>query len=328
VRRASRDLVPGRASRPGAPIAPPTPRRSRIDWRFIEVPALDPKLRAARLAALGLALASLGPAIAAPDPARADDGPAAIFEDAEPPRLTPRQIYDRVLQNRVRSFIQRIRLVSGDAAGRTQTMLLDVYWQDFRDALEQPVDGIISKAFVEYMAPFDLRHYAYLLIRKDQEVDDQFAYFPSQRRARRVNLRKQNIFGTDFSVDDVIPPELQDAEFTRLPNEQVMGVNAYVIEGIPRGGSTSAYTRFVFYVDSQRFVPLKTRYWNNIGIETKELSVDVDSIRKIGDVYLPMKLTMHDNRLDTYTSLEILEFQANPVFPPSTFEAGRLNFSN
>jgi len=278
-------------------------------------------LRATALAALGLLLVS-------PAPVYADDAPVPIYQDAEPPPLTPRQIYDRVLQNRVRSFIQQIRLVSGDAAGRTQTMLLDVYWQDFRDENEEPVDGIISKAFVEYTAPFDLRHYAYLLIRRDQMVDDQFAYFPSQRRARRVNLRKQNIFGTDFSVDDVIPSELQDADFKRLPNEMVDGIPAYVVEGIPRESSTSAYTRFLFYVDAIRFVPLRTRYWNNLGIETKDLRVDVASIRKIGDIYLPMKLTMRDLHLDTFTSLEILAFEANPVLPQSTFEAGRLNFNN
>jgi hypothetical protein len=278
-------------------------------------------LRATALAALGLILSS-------PVPAWAESEPAAIHRDAEPPRLSPRDIYDRVLENRVRSFIQEIRLISGDAAGRTQTMLLDVYWQDFRDEDEKPVEGIISKAFVEYTAPFDLRHYAYLLIRRHERVDDQFAYFPSQRRARRVNLRKQNIFGTDFSVDDVIPSELQDAEFKRLPDDSVDGVPAFVIEGIPRESSTSAYTRFLFYVDSHRFVPLRTRYWNNLGIETKQLRVDVDSIRKIGDIHLPMKLTMHDLRLDTFTSLEILEFEANPELPPSTFEAGRLNFNN
>jgi hypothetical protein len=278
-------------------------------------------LRATALAALGLLLVS-------PAPLRAESEPAAIHQDAEPPQFSPQDIYDRVLENRVRSFIQEVRLISGDAAGRTQTMLLEVYWQDFRDKNEKPVDGIISKAFVEYTAPFDLRHYAYLLIRRHEHVDDQFAYFPSQRRARRVNLRKQNIFGTDFSVDDVIPSELQDAEFTRLPNEQVDGLPAFVIEGIPRESSTSAYSRFLFYVDTQRFVPLRTRYWNNIGIETKELRIDVNSIQKIGDIYLPMKLTMRDLRLDTFTSLEILDFEANPVLPQSTFEAGRLNFSN
>ena len=260
--------------------------------------------------------------------ARAKDASAAIHKDAEPPRLTPSEIYDRVLENRVRSFFQKIQLVSGDAQGRTQTMKLDVWWQDFRDQNEDPVEGIISKGLVTYTEPFDLRHYSYLLIRREDQVDDQFAYFPSFRKARRVNLRKQAVFGTDFSVDDVIPPELQDADYKSLPDEQIDGVPAFVIEAIPRGGTTSSYSRFLIHVDRNRFVPLQTRYWNDAGVEVKELRVDVSSIRQIGDIWLPMKATMRDLRLDTYTILQILDFVANPDLPKSTFEAGRLNFAN
>lgn len=273
--------------------------------------------------ALGLALGLAGPGTA-----RAKDAAAAIHEDAEPPRLTPRQIYDRVLENRVDSFFQLVELRSGDAQGRIQTMKLEVYWQDFRDENDEPVDGILSKGRVIYTEPFDLRHYSYLLIRRDREVDDQFAYFPSFRKARRVNLRKQAIFGTDFSVDDVIPAELQDSDYRRLPDEVVDGVPAYVIEGIPRSGSTSAYSRFLIHVDRTRFVPLQTRYWNDAGVEVKELKVDVDSIRRAGPMWLPMRATMRDLRLDTFTTLEILDFVPNPEFDEATFEAGRLNASH
>lgn len=264
-----------------------------------------------------------------PADARATDAQAAVIhEDGEPPRLTPREIYDKVLENRVRAFYQVVQLSSGDAQGRVQTMELEVFWQDFRDEEENPVDGIISKGRVIYTKPFDLRHYSYLLIRRENEVDDQFAYFPSFRKARRVNLRKQNIFGTDFSVDDVIPAELQDSDYRRLPDEFVDGVPSFVIEGIPHIGSTSAYSRFLIHVDRNRFVPLQTRYWNDAGVQTKELKVDVSSIRQIGSIWLPMKATMRDLRLDTYTTLEILDFVANPEFDASTFEAGRLNESH
>ena len=68
-----------------------------------------------------------------------------------------------------------------------------------------------------------------------------------------------------------------------------------------------------------------TRYWDDAGVEVKELKADVESIRQVGDIWLPMKATMRDLRLDTFTSLEILDFVANPKLPKSTFEAGRLN---
>ena len=276
-------------------------------------------LRASALVAL---------ALVAPADARAIDAKAAIHEDAVPPGLTPSEIYDKVLENRLRSFFQEIRLISGDRTGRTQTMELEVSWQDYRDENDESVEGILSKAFVTYTAPFDLRYYAYLLIRRDDRVDDQFAYFPSFRKARRVNLRKQNVFGTDFSVDDVIPAELQDSDYKRLPDELVDGVPAFVIEGIPRQSSTSSYSRFLIHVDRNRFIPLQTRYWNSAGVEVKELKVDVESIRPVGDIHLPMRATMRDLRNDSYTTLEILDFVANPELPDSTFEAGRLNFSH
>ncbi len=255
------------------------------------------------------------------------EGPASIqlegpVDDAA--NLTPRQIYEKVLEkNRLHSFFQELRVVSADRGGHIQEMKLLIYWKDFRDANDEATKGVLSKALVRYVKPFDLRHYGYLLIQNDGRLNDQFAYFPSFRKVRRVNLRRQSVFGTDFRVDDILPEELEDAAYTRLPDDEVDGVRSFLIEATPtRPGS--GYSRFLFYIDSDRYIPLRTRYWDDAGVEVKELKVDVSAIEDFGKVSIPMKITMTHLRHESLTSLEILEFVANPELSETDFEVRRL----
>lgn len=251
---------------------------------------------------------------------------AVSGEEARPgsDSLTGEQIYARVLENRFASFTQEARMASGDRVGHVQETRFDMSFKDFRDAHKQPVRGVLSKTLVKYTYPFDLRHSGYLVIQNSERIDDHFVYLPTRRQTIRVNLRGEAVLGTDFSFEDVIPRDLADATYRRLEDAVVDDAPVYVVESHPTSSFDSEYTKFVFYVDKRNFVPLRTRYWDHAGIEVKELRTRPHFVQEFDGVHVPMKLTMRNLLLDTWTTLEVMQLAPNARLPDEVFELRRL----
>jgi hypothetical protein len=265
--------------------------------------------------------------LALPGAAAADPSllPAPTHEDAVPPEslLSGRDIYERVLANRFDSYVQNAALVSGDRGGAEQESRLTMTWKSFRDADDDP-GKILSKSLVKYTHPFDMRFSGYLIQNNHLRADDQFVYLASSRRIRRVNLRSEAVFGTDFTFEDVVPQELEEATHQRLPDEMVGDVSCYAVEVTPTPEAQSQYTRFIVYVEREHFVPLRTRYWDDRGIEVKELRADPESVREYDGIWIPTRLEMRNLQLDTFTSLSVDDLEPNPELPRSTFDLRRL----
>jgi len=275
--------------------------------------------RARNLPSAALPLLAL--ALAHAPAAGADGSPPAFVEDALPADalLTGEEIYRRVLRNRLHSYEQDAKLTSGDRGGSEQETSLTVQFQSFKDENDEPVDGVHSKTRLEYNEPFDLKYTAYLVIDKEGETNDQFVYLPTYRRVRRVNLRGEAIFGSDFSFEDVLPRELEDAEYRRMPDELVGGVPCFVVEATPRAQANSEYSRFAFKVEKARYVPLIIRYWNEAGVFFKELHADYDSIERFDTAWIPMRSTMRNLLAQSWSRLVVVKLVPNPDFPNSIF---------
>jgi hypothetical protein len=273
------------------------------------------RARALAAAALLLPLAPAPPAPAEADPpAAVSSAPPVLLPDALPEdaALGGREIYERVLRNRFDAYVQVSALVSGDRGGAEQESRLRMMWRSFRDQSDAPVRGVLSKTLVRYTDPFDLRSSGYLIVSNHERPSDQFVYLASARRIRRVNLRGEAIFGTDFTFEDVVPREVEDSSYRRLPDERVEEVPCYVVEVTPLPHVDSEYSRFQVYVEKAHYVPLRTRYWDERGLEVKELRADPARIREFDGVWVPMAATMRNLQLETFTSLRVEELVPNP----------------
>lgn len=244
--------------------------------------------------------------------------------------LTGRDIYQCVLDNRFESYVQSSLLVSGDRGGATQESRLRMTWRSFRedgdgdDGAGAEPEGILSKSLVKYTEPFDLRYSGYLIVNNAGRPNDQFVYLASSRRIRRVNLRREAVFGTDFTFEDIVPREIEDGTYQRLPDTPVQGVSTYVVEVTPKDHAESEYSRFVIHVEKEHCVPLLTRYWDDRGVEVKELSVPAGSVEEQQGVWWPMELTMRNLQLETFTTLRVEELEGNAKLPRKTFDLRRL----
>jgi hypothetical protein len=253
-----------------------------------------------------------------PTPSRAaEDAPAGDGK-------TAREIYEKVLDNRFERFRQSARLVSGNRADNAQESRMTVLWKSFRDAADEPVRGVYSKTLVRYTHPFDLRHSGYLVINNAERKDDQFVYLNSRRRVRRVNLRGEAVMGSDFSFEDVIPREIEDARYDRLPDEVHDGVPSYVIEITPGPESNSEYSKLRSWIDKQRPIVLRTLYWDENGVQNKELKAPAAEFREHAGVWLPMRTEMRNLVTESWSRLLIEDFEANPPLEDGEFDPRRL----
>jgi hypothetical protein len=253
--------------------------------------------------------------------------PATLSKaDPKPEReLTGREIYSRVLENTYDSFIQVSSLYSGDRGGNEQFTRFKMWFKNAEQEGVEPKKGdVVSRSRVQYTEPFDIRHSGYLILTKNEEIDDQFVYMPSQRRVKRVNLRGEAVFGTDFSFEDILPRELEDADYIRKPDEETLGRDCFVIEAIPNELAASEYTKILIHVDKERSVPVLTRYWDDRNIEIKELRTNPDSVELIDAVWVTREMTMRHLKFETYTRFELASVKPNAKLGDTMFELRRL----
>ena len=272
--------------------------------------------RLALILALALPFADLPPFGAA---AAAPSGDASASDG-----LSGHQIYDRVLDNRFRSTRENIRLISGDRSGNAQESRMTVLWKSFRDDKDQATNGVFSKTVVRYTHPFDLRFSAYLVINNADRADDQFVYLNSRRRIRRINLRGEPVMGSDFGFEDVIPREIEDAEYKRLPDEIHDDRPCYIVEVLPTATSNSEYSRLRSTIDKQHPIVLRTQYWDRDGVAVKEGWAPFAEVREFDGVWVPMHAEMKNLVNESWSRLLIEDFEPNPTLDPGEFDVRRL----
>jgi len=276
-----------------------------------------------RLLAVLVALAPGAPLVVQAD----DIAPSPQeFEDAIPEggRLSGRQIYDRFLKNKFSRSVQQMRVVSRDPGGSEQTTGFTLSVEDLRDENLKPRDGVRANILVEVHSPFDMRHTRYLMIAKDPGPDDEFVYRPSSRIVRRADLRRTPLMGTDYTFDDIAYHDIEDADYVRRPDERIDGTPVYVVEANIRDSLDVEYHRTISYLEMEHYVPLRVRYWDDFGVEIKELRAPASALKQFGDVWVATESTMRDLLQRTSSTLHVDDMATDPVFHPKLFTLGRM----
>lgn len=270
---------------------------------------------------LTLVCVLLAPALLSAEPATAQRD--ATFSPPLDPTLDADTVYERVLSNRFDASVQEVALISGDRAGHVQEIELQMLWRRY-ETESQESNGVLSRTLVRYLEPGDVRGSGYLVINKRKGPDDQFMYMKSLHRIRRVNLASETVVGTDLSLEDLIPRELDDATVTRGPDSEVDGTPCYVIDAVPVERLESQYSKFSLYVEPVHHVPLRTRYFDRAGVEIKELRADAAKIREIEGIWLPLEATMRHLLDHTFTKVEVRLLVPNPDLPKRYFSQRQL----
>ena len=268
---------------------------------------------------------------AEPSPSPAIDLPSAGDVEANLPageRVSGRELYDRFLKNkrRLRTARQEGRIVSADPGGNPQLTRYTLLWKDYRDEDAAPVDDVLAKVIVRFVGSRDLEHTAYLYVDHRARPDDQFMYSPMRDRVTRVNVRGETVAGTDLSVDDFLGTldDVEDATYRRLPDDVVDGAACYVVEATMRPSSRTTYRRSVSWLDKERYVPLRTRYWDDAEVAVKELTAPRAAVKEFDGVWVPTESTMTDLLEATHSTVYVDVLEPNPPLGDDELTLGRL----
>ena len=199
---------------------------------------------------------------------------AAAIDDAPPANdaISGREIFQRVIDNKLNTSYLEHRMLSTDPGGSVQTLTFWSRFKDLRTPETAPPGTVISKTVMKFTDPFDKRDTAYLFIEKRGTEDEGFHYSRRRTRVTRIAPAKESIFGTDFSLDDLaVVRHIEDATYERLPDEEVQGKIVWVVDVAHKPETDPAYARSMLYVDKERNVPLRTRHWDEAGVEGRSL---------------------------------------------------------
>lgn len=270
-------------------------------------------------------VAALAVQFIGPSTALAEDVSATAAE-AEPAvaELTGAEIVERSSEREITKSEQKVRIVSRDPGGSEQLSAFALSAIDERGPDGEPTNGVRSRTRIDVSAPSDMRGTKYLIVGKHPGPNDEHVYQPSARRVRRVNLSATSFLGTDYTFGDFTPANASDSTHERLPDEVIDGEPVYVVESRVKEGVAAEYQRVIAYIEKQHFVPLRTRSFDEVDVEVKEMTAPLAKLRQFGDLWVASESTVRDLAQDTTSTLFIDELDTNPRFNGGTFSASRL----
>ncbi len=265
-------------------------------------------------------LAVIAAVIACASLARAPSAAQAValpeqkqVEDALPEggSMTGRQIFDRFLDNRLHSAVQFQTIISRDPGGNEQRSKFWVRWKDYRGPDKKGTDGVLAKGLVKFEEPQDMRSTGFLMVINENRSNDQYVWSPSSGKVRRVDLRGVGVMGTDYTFDDIAWKNIEDAEYERLPDEEIEGVGVYVVEVKVKPTVASTYKTARTWLEKKHYVPLRTIYRDANGVDLREQKAPAASLHDFDGTWICKESTTWNLKEKTSTTVLVDHLDAN-----------------
>jgi hypothetical protein len=106
-----------------------------------------------------------------------------------------------------------------------------------------------SKTLVVFTGPQEIRGVKLLSIQQRGAEAEQYLFTPATQRVRRIaqQERSSRFIGTDFSIEDIGEPSLDDFSYRLLPNVDIIdGHKTYKVEADPTDPTRTQY-KFIYY---------------------------------------------------------------------------------
>jgi hypothetical protein len=165
---------------------------------------------------------------------------------------------------------------------------------------------------VRFVQPKELLGSAVLILERAGENEGYFASSELGTAKRLKSLdQASTLLHTNFAYEDLQYLEgFPLGSWKRLEDDDEFGRPVYVVEIRPRG---SAYERIVSRIDKETCLPLSVRFTESGNFVSKELSVNGDSIRKVGTSWVPQSAMMRSRRDSSTTQIFVNRTEQKPV---------------
>jgi hypothetical protein len=217
------------------------------------------------------------------------------------------------------SMRQLLTVIVTGGSGRSRETTRSLQWKRFEDGF--------SRALIRIIAPVNESGLAVLLKEREGIEPTIYMYTPELQRTRRVGggAISGSIMGTDISYEDFthFMKIIKSNGYTYLEDQEIDGYPVYVLETIP-DDSRSAYSAIRTYMDQALCLPIKTEFFGLNGSLDKELSVDREQVKPIGNRQIPHRTMMVNHKNDTYSEFLVDEVEVDPDLRDSIFSKAEL----
>ena len=159
-----------------------------------------------------------------------------------------------------------------------------------------------------------------LLSKEVKDGDDlQYLYLPAMKEKRRIagSAKNESFMGTDFTYNDLEQSNIENAKYTKLPDEKHSDIDCFVIEAIPTD-KDSEYSKVKVWVDKKDFISLKIYFYDGKGELLKKMIAQM--IEPIDGKLTITKLLMKNVQKGSKTTMEIMAMDRKKTFPKAIFD--------
>ncbi len=156
----------------------------------------------------------------------------------------------------------------------------------------------------------------------DSDKDaDTWLYLSALGKVKRMisssedNDESGSFFGSEFSVEDMEAPKIDDYTYKILKETTYAKRPAWVIESIPtaKRARKTKYSKSVSWIDKERFISLKINLYNRRGKPYKKLTMQ--DIKLIDNVWVSRKMSMNNLITKRLTRLSLTSVAFNMDVP-------------
>ena len=117
--------------------------------------------------------------------------------------------------------------------------------------------------------------------------------------------------GTDYTFDDISWKNAEDADYERLADEEIEGTPVYVVEVTMKPFVDSEYETMRTWIEKEHFIPLRSLYRDENGVEIREMKAPASGIRDFNGTWVASESTMFNLKEKTSTKIIVDKLDAN-----------------
>lgn len=226
---------------------------------------------------------------------------------AETPETTGRNIFVEMDSRELgfKDFSARQEMILRNASGQESRRIMD------QSVLEDNTEG--DKTLIIFREPKKVRGTALLTHAHGAREDDQWLYLPKLGRVKRISgsSKAGSFLGSEFAYEDLAPQEVDDYRYKYLRDENLAGVEMFVVERIPKS-TDSGYTRQIVWVDKKEYRIFQADFYDRKDSHAKRLTIS-DYKLYLDKYWRPHRMNMVNQTDGRSTDLIMSEyvFQGN-----------------
>lgn len=187
------------------------------------------------------------------------------------------------------------------------------------------VDGDGDKGLTIFDNPRDVKGTAFLNYSHTNRPDDQWIFLPALKRVKRISSRNKSgpFMGSEFAYEDLSSFEVEKYDFTYLRDEQLDGMDMFVLQQIPTD-KYSGYSKQIVWIDKALYRVYKVEFYDRKDSMLKVLTMS-DYHQYLEKYWRAHTLLMENHQTGKSTVLRTSELTFKTGLEERDFSKAALN---